>query len=428
MDATPSNNRRILVVDDSDAIHRDFIEILKPPRDTSELDAMEASIFGEHRAAAPTLGFELSFASQGAEALEKVRHARGAAAPYALAFVDMRMPPGWDGLETLTHLWAEDPTLQAVICSAYSDHSWSEITAKLGVTDRFLILKKPFDPVEVRQIACALTEKWNQAERSSRAEADLRRSEAKNHGILEALPDALLVVARDGACRDFKPARGAGSPALVFRPGEPISATLGDEVGAQMGERVGLAIDSGQAQLFDFQREGESGPRHFEARVAGIDAEEALVLLRDVTEERQRDEAIKQQRAREEAMRAQTETLLSISTPLIPITDDIVVMPLVGELEPLRMQRVQETLLEGIASRGARVAILDVTGVPRVTTVAADQIARIAQSARLLGAEVMLTGIRPEVAQTLVTLGQSLSGVSTQRTLQSGIAFAMGRR
>lgn len=429
MDAIPAKNRRILVVDDSDAIHHDFLEILKRRKDTSDLDAMEASIFGGQKAASPALGFELTFASQGAEALEKVRQARDVAAPYALAFVDMRMPPGWDGLETLVHLWAEDPALQAVICSAYSDHSWTEITAKLGVTDRFLILKKPFDPVEVRQIACALTEKWNQAERSSRAEADLRRSEAKNRGILAALPDALLVVARDGACRDFKPARGAASSALVFRPGEPISMTLGAELGAQMAERVGLAIDSGQVQIFGLRREeDEGGARHFEARVAGIDAEEALVLLRDVTEERQREEAIKQQRAREEAMRAQTETLLSLSTPLIPITDDIVVMPLVGEIEPMRLERVQEMLLDGIVTRGARVAILDVTGVPRVTPMAADEITRIAQSARLLGAEVILTGIRPEVAQMLVSLGQRFSGLSTQRTLQSGIAFAMGRR
>ncbi|WP_272426854.1 response regulator [Polyangium jinanense] len=423
-----SKNRRILVVDDSDSIHRDFQEILKHRMYTYDLDAMEASIFGGHTAASPVLGFELSFASQGAEALEKVRKARDVAAPYALAFVDMRMPPGWDGLETLTHLWAEDPTLQAVICSAYSDHSWADITAKLGVTDRFLILKKPFDPVEVRQIACALTEKWNQADRSAHAEADLRRSEAKNRGILTALPDALLVVTRDGTCRDFKPARGAVASTLVFRTDEPISAVLGEELGAQMADHVGLAIDTGSAQIFELRREQEGGARHFEARVAGLDAEDALVLLRDVTEERQRDEAIKQQRAREDALRAQAETLLSISTPLIPITDDIVVMPLVGELEPLRMRHAQETLLQGIMARRARTAILDVTGVPRVTPVTADEIVRIAQSARLLGAEVMLTGIRPEVAQTLVALGESFSGLSTQRTLQSGIAFAMGRR
>ncbi|MDI1476472.1 response regulator [Polyangium sp. y55x31] len=396
--------------------------------DTYDLDAMEASIFGARTAAPPVLGFELSFASQGAEALEKVRQARDVAAPYALAFVDMRMPPGWDGLETLTHLWAEDPTLQAVICSAYSDHSWAEITAKLGVTDRFLILKKPFDPVEVRQIACALTEKWNQAERSAHAEADLRRSEAKNRGILTALPDALLVVTRDGTCRDFKPARGAAATALVFRPGEPISAVLGEELGAQMAERVGLAIDTGNAQIFELRREKEGGARHFEARIAGIDAEDALVLLRDITEDRQRDAAMKEHRARENALRAQAETLLSISTPLIPITDDIVVMPLVGELEPSRMLHAQETLLQGIVARGARTAILDLTGVPRVTPEIADEIVRIAQSARLLGAEIMLTGIRPEVAQTLVNLGQGFSGLSTQRTLQSGIAFAMGRR
>ena len=81
--------------------------------------------------------------------------------PYALAFVDMRMPPGWDGLETIKHLWAHDHHLQVVICTAYSDYSWQETIAELGQNDKLLILKKPFDPTEIRQIALAMTEKWH---------------------------------------------------------------------------------------------------------------------------------------------------------------------------------------------------------------------------------------------------------------------------
>jgi signal transduction histidine kinase len=85
-----------------------------------------------------------------------------------MAFVDIRMPPGWDGIETIGHLWREDPHLEVVICSAYSDYTWETITEKLGVSDHLLILKKPFDNIEVRQLAATLTEKWNLSRQTER--------------------------------------------------------------------------------------------------------------------------------------------------------------------------------------------------------------------------------------------------------------------
>ena len=78
-----------------------------------------------------------------------------------MAFVDIRMPPGWDGVETVCRIWEVDPEILVVICSAYSDYSWEEMVRKLGRNDRFLILKKPFDNIEVRQCAMALTERWS---------------------------------------------------------------------------------------------------------------------------------------------------------------------------------------------------------------------------------------------------------------------------
>jgi diguanylate cyclase (GGDEF)-like protein/PAS domain S-box-containing protein len=86
--------------------------------------------------------------------------------PYSVAFVDMRMPPGWDGVQTIKRLWELDPELQCVICTAYSDYSWEEILDELGVGDRLLLLRKPFDAAEVCQLACALTEKWHLARRA----------------------------------------------------------------------------------------------------------------------------------------------------------------------------------------------------------------------------------------------------------------------
>jgi diguanylate cyclase (GGDEF)-like protein/PAS domain S-box-containing protein len=161
-------NRRILLVDDTQSIHEDFQKILAPVAATiaSDLDADEAFLF-EKQAATSAVRFEMQSAHQGVEALEKVRAARLAVMPFAMAFVDMRMPPGWDGVETVEHLWAEDPRLQIVLCTAYSDYSWTEVLTRLDVRDRLLILKKPFDSIEVYQFANALTTKWQMTEQAA---------------------------------------------------------------------------------------------------------------------------------------------------------------------------------------------------------------------------------------------------------------------
>ncbi|HWH81414.1 MAG TPA: ATP-binding protein [Burkholderiaceae bacterium] len=163
---TTLQNRRILLVDDMPAIHADFRKILAPQTpEGTELGAAEAALFGdEPKPAANAVAFELDSAYQGQEALAKVHASLAAGLPYALAFVDMRMPPGWDGVQTIEHLWQADPRLQIVICTAYSDTSWDEVLARLDAQDRLLILKKPFDPVEVRQLASTLTAKWGMTE------------------------------------------------------------------------------------------------------------------------------------------------------------------------------------------------------------------------------------------------------------------------
>lgn len=157
---TKIQNRRILLVDDMPTIHEDFRKILVPQTASkSALDAARAALFGEE--AKPTAApFELDSAYQGHEGLAKVEESLRNDKPYALAFVDMRMPPGWDGVETIERLWQADPRLQVVICTAYSDTSWEEVLERLDARDRLLILKKPFDNIEVRQLANALTAKW----------------------------------------------------------------------------------------------------------------------------------------------------------------------------------------------------------------------------------------------------------------------------
>jgi signal transduction histidine kinase len=161
MNQTVPPNLRVLVVDDNPAIHEDFRRILLHDGSSSELDAEAAALFGTQAEALPSVaGFELDSAYQGEEALALVTRARAAQRPYAVAFVDMRMPPGWDGLVTIGKLWEVDPELNVVICTAYSDHSWEQIQAALPVRERWLVLKKPFDKIEVLQLAHALTEKW----------------------------------------------------------------------------------------------------------------------------------------------------------------------------------------------------------------------------------------------------------------------------
>lgn len=152
------------MVDDNRLIHADFRKILQPEETRSHADLLEAQLFGEEPPASVTeLVYELDAASQGEEALRRVAAACAEGRPYAVAFVDMRMPPGWNGVETIEQLWAVDPELQVVLCTAYSDFSWEEILARLGLSDRLLLLKKPFDTAEVAQLACALTEKWHLA-------------------------------------------------------------------------------------------------------------------------------------------------------------------------------------------------------------------------------------------------------------------------
>jgi rsbT co-antagonist protein RsbR len=147
------------------------------------------------------------------------------------------------------------------------------------------------------------------------------------------------------------------------------------------------------------------------------------IILRDATEQIRSEH--ERTALHEQVIAAQQAALRELSTPIIPLTDDLVVMPLIGTIDSNRAQQVIETLLVGVATSRATTAILDITGVPIVDTQVANALLRAAQAVKLLGARVVLTGIRPEIAQTLVGLGLDLNGIVTRATLQSGIAFAL---
>lgn len=208
----PNNLFRILVIDDNPAIHQDFIKVLSfKPADVT-LSDLDEQLFGQGDA--PLIDVQLpqfiiDSASQGQEGLTKVSAALKQGMPYALAFVDVRMPPGWDGIETIKRIWAVDSQIQIVICTAYSDYSWEETVGELGHRDNFLILKKPFDTVAVRQLATALTQKWYLARQQEETlkllnqmvlqrTDSLQKSLAILQATFEATTDSILVTDLQG--------------------------------------------------------------------------------------------------------------------------------------------------------------------------------------------------------------------------------------
>ncbi len=228
---------RLLVVDDNPSIHEDFAKVLRPrPLANTRLDEMESELFGNvgirvHH----ELPFDLDTASQGEEALARVCAALVEGRPYALAFVDMRMPPGWDGLETIRRLWRADRRLGIVICSAYSDHDWSALAREFGSNNRLLVMKKPAASEEILQCATAMVAKW-QAERAvERQLADLESQVVERTSSLrEALSSCEDEATRRVQAYDTRRAawtqecQGLAATTVADSMAPPIDEVVGD--------------------------------------------------------------------------------------------------------------------------------------------------------------------------------------------------------
>ncbi|MFN8674397.1 MAG: response regulator [Candidatus Sericytochromatia bacterium] len=199
-------NKKILIIDDNSSIHDDFKKILTYSNDSSyEYDKIENELFGEELQNNKNnldLNYELYYASQGLEAVEKVQKASEKNEPYALAFVDIRMPPGIDGIETIKKIWEIDPNIEIVVCSAYSDYSWEDIIEKLGINDKLLFLKKPFDSVEVKQMALSLVTKWDLHRKSKTYVDNLEKEVSKRTKQLKSMVQE-LISNRDKMKREF---------------------------------------------------------------------------------------------------------------------------------------------------------------------------------------------------------------------------------
>ncbi len=212
-------NSRLLIVDDNRAIHDDFRKVLGERHPLSnQFEQAEAALFGEAPAGSSSKSsFQLDSAYQGRDGLGLVKQALAEGKPYAMAFVDVRMPPGWDGVETTSRMWEVDPDLQVVICTAYSDCTWDEMLQKLGHSDRLVILKKPFDHIEVLQLANSLTRKWQLLQESKGKVADLEKmvvartaqmvqEQEKFRSIFENSPEGIFQIAPDGSFLTANPA------------------------------------------------------------------------------------------------------------------------------------------------------------------------------------------------------------------------------
>lgn len=187
---------RVLVVDDNPSIHADFRKILSAERNIEDEAIRKASneFFGNNLTEDDPLlcvEYELDFALQGKEGLRLVEESLIQKRPYALAFVDVLMPPGWDGVETIKYIWEKDPEIQVVICTAYAEYSWSDIIKNLGISDNLLILKKPFEIIEIRQLACCLTKKWQLNKEAGHVYDRLHEEIIKETKVLKDMFDRL---------------------------------------------------------------------------------------------------------------------------------------------------------------------------------------------------------------------------------------------
>mgnify|MGYP005852478615 FL=1 len=258
------------------------------------------------------------------------------------------------------------------------------------------------------------------------AEESLRTSEQRNRALLNAIPDLMFLLTPDGVFLDYKT---DSSGDLILPPEAFLNKKVTDVLPPHLAEQTITHMEAlkrtHEMQTYEYQILINNQIRDFEARMV-LSNDDVLVLSRDVTKQKRAER--ERQAMQEQIIQAQQAALRELSTPLMPIADGVVAMPIIGTIDTMRAQQIMEALLQGIAEHNASIAILDITGVKVVDTQVAGALIRAAQAARMLGAQVVLTGISPEIAQTLVHIGAEMREMVAKPTLQQGIAYALNQR
>jgi len=308
MNSPADSNPRILIIDDHRAIHEDFRKIFLGHVDSESLDAAEARLFGEAPPNSAKASYAIDSAYQGKEGLAAVQEALAEGRPYAMAFVDVRMPPGWDGIETIAHIWDVYPDLQVVVCTAYSDYSWDDMHQKLGNSDRLVILKKPFDTVEVMQLANALVNKWELLQQTRRhtkeleatiaqRTTELRKSEERFRLITENVADLIAIVDSQGKRRYNSPSYAR----LLGYSNDELQSTIAfsqihPEDRAIVEAAARATTDSGIGRVLEYRMQHKDGSwRTLESHGAPFrnskgEIEGVLTVARDITERKQAEQ------------------------------------------------------------------------------------------------------------------------------------------
>jgi rsbT co-antagonist protein RsbR len=253
----------------------------------------------------------------------------------------------------------------------------------------------------------------------------LRVSEAELRAMFRAMTDVVLVMDRDGRYLRI----GETAPDLLYQPssdlvGKRMHEVMPAEAADFFLAHIRRALTQQGVVSMDYNLPIEGRTVWFSANISPMSADTVILVCRDVTERKHYELLLQDSLRQQELLREQETVLTQLSTPLIPVGEDIVAMPLVGQMDESRARQVMETLLHGVERLRARVAIVDITGVMNVDSAVADTLVQVARAVQLLGARVVLTGIRPEAAEALVGLGVDLSGLATRRTLQDAIRYA----
>lgn len=365
-----ASHRRILVIDDNRSIHDDFRKILAPIDASDDaLDAAEAALFGTAR---QPQTFTIDTASQGEEGLQMVRRAQEEGQPYAMAFVDVRMPPGWDGIETTRQIWQVCPDIQIVICTAYADCNWSDVQEQIKPRDRMLILKKPFDIIEVLQLAISLTEKFrlllesrshlqDLEQRVKQRTQELESSQHAAHekaSLLDLSRDAILVCGLDRRVTYWNKSAerlyGWSAAEAVGRPVTDIIADSGSGSGS-FQQAYDEVIQAGEwdGEIQQVRKEGRKlvvEGRWTLLRDAAGQPRSILMINTDITERKKFEEQLLRSQRMESLGTLAGGIAHDLNNALTPIMMSIELLKL-HEKDALRMGVL--ATIENSARRGA---------------------------------------------------------------------------